>query len=121
MNRQVFTISPSGAVAGLQVKPGKGFDLRQMGHAKITRASEVLFAEDRQLWYVEVREGKFAGRIIDTALMALAGLSDVGHLNVLILPPEIGEPPARCYCAEYDQAVTLEIAVLDGLRERGLL
>lgn len=119
MGRQVLTISPDGSIAGLQVKPGRGFDLRGMGRAHITRASEVLFDENNQMWYVEVREGRHAGRIIDDEMVASAfawkGLPATrasatvsGTRNVVL-------------CFDYDDAVALEIAVLDGLRERGLL
>jgi hypothetical protein len=112
--RQVVTIGTDGSIAGLQVKPGAGFDLRQMGKARITRASEVLWVEDEQAWCVEVRQGRYDGQKLDTFHMESAGCTweeinpDAVRLSVL-------------YFNEYDAAVKCEIAVLDGLRLKGLL
>lgn len=114
MQRQAITIAPDGSVSGLQVKPGKGFDLRCLGNATITRASEVLWDEGRQLWFVEVRDGRWSGRQIDQWLMEHAGVAG--------LPAGCERRPDNLIMArEYDDAVKLEIAVLDGLRYRGLL
>lgn len=102
---QVISISPKGEVSGLQVKPGKGFDLRKLGKAKIERASEVLFNEDNQKWYVQIVKGKYAG---DT-------VTYMRHQRAL------GEPVmTNCdftlHFNEYDEAVQAEIAVLDHIR-----
>jgi hypothetical protein len=119
MGRQVLTISPDGTIAGLQVKPGKGFDLRQMGRALITRASEVLFSEAKQQWYVEVRDGRAAGRLIDQEMVASALAWD--RLPMGTLTATVRDVENVLVFEEYDDAVAAEIAVLDGLRERGLL
>ena len=65
--RQVITIGPDGMMSGLQVKPGKGLDLRQFGRAEIERASEVLWDSDRQGWIVECRKGVYAGCLLGNA------------------------------------------------------
>lgn len=116
MQRQVITISPDGSVSGLQVKPGKGFDLRKLGNASITRASEVLFSEQHQLWFVEVREGRFSGQPITDNIMRLAGLTY--HDSRIRPDKRIG---GVLWFSDYDDAVLCEIAVLDGLRFRSLL
>jgi hypothetical protein len=114
VSRQAITIGADGSVSGLQVKPGKGFDLRCLGKAIITRASEVEWCEARQLWFVTVKEGRYAGFVIDQAMTEWAGLS--------ALPAGCERRPDNLIMAgEYDDAVRLEIAVLDGLRLKGLL
>ena len=62
MNRQqVITVGPDGSISGLQVKPGQGVDLRDFGAANIKRASEIVFSEEAQLWYVQICLGKYSG------------------------------------------------------------
>lgn len=106
MNRQVITVHPDGTLSGLQVKPGKGIDLRQFGTANIQRASEVLFNEDRQQWFVEVRKGRYAGKQITWTMLAMA----TGQ----VFKMKANDPVA--HFDEYDDAVNAEIAVLDHIR-----
>lgn len=56
MVMQVITVTQAGEVSGLQVKPGKGVDLRQFGKAKIVRASEIVWNEDAQAWMVVIQD-----------------------------------------------------------------
>ena len=105
--KQVVTIEPGGRVSGLQVKPGKGFDLRTLGDAKIERASEVLWDQDKQQWYVEIRKGRYTGKVITWPMMSAVSGQLASYLA--------SEPTA--YFAEYDDAVAAEIAVLDHIRK----
>lgn len=105
-NRQVITIRPDGSVQGLQVKPGKGLDLRAFGAADIRRASEIVFHPGTQKWFVEFREGPMNGKPLTVSLLANArGLLGVED-----------EPDAVAYFDEYDQAVMGEIDALNFTR-----
>ncbi len=61
--KQVITIAPDGAMSGLQMKPGKGVDLRQFGKADIKRVSEILWSAQAQKWYIEGVTGHLKGHI----------------------------------------------------------
>lgn len=124
--KQVVTIGPDGTISGLQHKKGQGFDLRALGKAQIKRASEVLWSEPYQGWYVEMRggAGRYSGWPLSRDLMRLAGDPEVPpHTTGLI--PANGEPPQPSALTllfeEYEDAVKAEIAVLDALRLKGLL
>ena len=103
--RQVITIGTGGGISGLQVKPGKGMDLRQFGKAVIKRASEILWHERRQKWYVKVLEGTYAGRFVNCADLRKAGYAIDGP----------GWEVA--YFDDYDEAVRAEIAFLNHVRQ----
>lgn len=104
--QQVVTIEPNGRISGLQTKPGKGFDLRSLGKAKIERASEVLFCEDKQQWYVEIRKGRYSGKRITYPM-----LSAVTNTTLKFTASD-----PTVYFNEYDDAVKGEIALLDHIR-----
>jgi hypothetical protein len=115
---QVVTVHPDGSISGLQRKPGQGFDLRTMGHAQIRRASEVIWDDMCQRWYVAILEPPFRGRTLDRHVCRDSGV------NLTSVMPESALEWDRAGCAmffEYDDAVKAEIAVLDGLRVRGKL
>lgn len=121
--KQVITVTSLGEIAGLQVKPGKGFDLRTLGKASITRASEIVWNEENQRWRVELREGagSYAGRTV-TAWLAVDALGSAwdraipSHFEVWD-----GDKEHYLEFVNYDDAVKAEIAVLDGLRLQGKL
>lgn len=50
--KQVISITPEGSLHGLQVKQGKGVDLRQFGHADIRRATNIEWVEEDQRWQI---------------------------------------------------------------------
>lgn len=112
MSNQVITIEPDGTVSGLQVKPGKGFDLRSLGAAKIERASEVIWCEPEQRWQVEIRKGAFEGVTVteDLHQAALRFWETKVHKGTVELT---GKP---ALFVEYEDAVKCEIAVLDMIR-----
>ena len=104
-----------GNMSGLQVKPGKGVDLRQFGRADIKRASDITWDEDAQAWTVVCKVGKYAGhamtnREYHTACKAMGNEFDC-HL---IGQPEHDAAPAQF--DDYDEAVTGEIDWLNHIR-----
>jgi hypothetical protein len=111
-SRQVITISPSGQISGLQVKPGKGVDLRQFGKAQIERASEIVWDDDHQRWFVQITRGQYAGKIIGHDFCEEVGFKRHGiDVNYYC-----GAPDNRLVVQDYDEAVRLEIMVLDHIR-----
>lgn len=115
MQDQVITIGMDGTISGLQRKPGQGIDLREFGHAEITRASEIVWSEIEQLWTVVPLQGRYAGIAMSRddweawVSWPPAGLTRTAHATNTLL------------FAEYDDAVKAEIAFLDALRIAGLL
>lgn len=105
---QVITITPHGAIVGLEHKPGRGIDLKQFGRAdKITRASEPIFCPDRQQWRVEFRDaGRWTGFTLTRSLLGMARGEPVPHVGA--------EDPA--FFSAYDDAVQGEIDALNYLR-----
>lgn len=114
-NRQVITIRPDGQVEGLQRKPGQGLDLRKLGNASITRASEIVWSDREQKWFVHILSGRFAGKTLTYGLW----------INVVGARPPAGRDKLvntdRILFEEYDDAVKAEIAFLDAARLRGRL
>lgn len=126
VSRQVVTIHTDGSVSGLQRKPGQGFDLRCLGKATITRASEIVWSEDHQMWYVVPVGEKFTDMLswrkaFDSAAASLAGLERLpaGCQYVRVAAENVVADVVMA--KEYDDAVAFEIAVLDGLRLKGKL
>lgn len=118
---QVITIHPDGTMSGLQRKPKQGVDLRQFGHAEIRRASEIVWDDMEQAWFVTILRGPSAGENITPFHCDDAGL---GTNDILALAPSAKIPTKmgmRIWFAEYDEAVKVEIAVLDGMRLKGVL
>ena len=104
-NRQVITIRPDGSIQGLQVKPGKGLDLRKFGAADIVRASEVVFHPGRQQWFVQLRLTGCEPSLCVSLLAVARGVPGV----------EDGANDVA-YFDEYDDAVQGEIDALNYLR-----
>lgn len=121
--RQVISVKANGSISGLQHKPGKGIDLRQFGKANITRASEIVWNEMVQKWYVQFIRGPLAGHTLTQDVWE--------RLN---MPTPAGEPPelhpvespiGHELCAtvyptamfeEYDEAVDAEVAYFNHVR-----
>jgi hypothetical protein len=119
--KQVITIHRDGSISGLQRKPGQGLDLRQLGKAEIRRATEILWNEEEQAWYIHILQGLHA---TDPLGPFHCGIADVSYEEVSALAPS-GVRPAYgggyLLFNEYDEAVKVEIVVLDALRVKGLL
>jgi hypothetical protein len=147
VRKQVITITVEGTMQGLQVKSGQGLDLRQFGDAKIVRASEIVFDDDKQAWKVDVLQE--AGRGVVTfqrfkeALGVKYNNETVIHINAAsgssyvalgfntdkrpggLLAnewtiDEYGDGDGVLYFEDYNAAVGVEIAYLDGLRKQGV-
>lgn len=112
-DKQIITVSPEGALSGLQRKPGQGVDLRQFGQAAIERASLIEWAEDMQGWYINVLQEAGKGRVHKSDLDRV-GVSIPDHA-----PYQLGHRFGCLYFAEYEHAVEVEILYLDALRRRG--
>ena len=102
--RQVITIGTGGGISGLQVKPGKGLDLRQFGRAVIKRASEIVWDEQQQKWFVKILTGRYGGKVLFWSMLHRAGFSESRKL-------------APAYFTDYDDAVKAEIAFLNHVRQ----
>ena len=124
--RQVITVGADGSLQGLQHKPGKGLDLRQFGPAHIVRATEVLWHETDQGWFVEFRSGPLTGELLDAGHVKAAGMDyesppfPVKQNVYAAFGRNAAEDEPVLLFAEYDDAVKAEIAVLDGLRLNGV-
>lgn len=127
MKRQVISILVDGTMQGLQVKPGQGLDLTKFGKATVIRASEIVWDEDAQAWFVDVLQEAGRGpvtfnRFADGALGADAqSTSDVTvTLNRIAPSGWSGEDNEPLLFISYDEAVRAEVAYLDGLRLQGV-
>lgn len=134
--KQVITISPSGTISGLQVKPGKGLDLRRFGHAKIERVSEIVWCEEAQAWFVQVLsrpvrdwmletwvDERPEGEVLWSHWIEAKGAADV-LANIFDLK---GGTPKGCKISmgrmlfqEYEDAVSAEVDFLNALRLKGI-
>ena len=114
--RQVITFCVDGSVSGLQHKKGRGVDLRQFGEVHIERASHIIWSDMRQRWLVEFLTGPYTGQLLDCSIWKHA----VG--NDLPMPKEsFTLEDGTITFQDYDDAVSAEVATLDGLRLQALL
>ena len=113
---QVITITPAGQVSGLQRKPGQGLDLTKLGRAKVERVSEIVWHEDHQRWFVEIKTGPLAGEVLTAALCDKHGFDAKNFVGDWWS----GAPDNRIVWASYDDAVRGEVAFLDHVRLRGI-
>ena len=109
--KQLITVSPSGEISGLQFKKGKGLDLRTFGEAKIIRSSLIEWDEQCQQWYINLLKRGVVTR--DVAQQAGLGWDDMEKFN-----GELEDIGGECIYRfdEYEDAVSAEIAVIQGLR-----
>lgn len=122
---QVITIGPDGSMSGLQVKPGRGVDLRQFGRASIVRASEIVWDETHQAWTVVIQDAPgmdvLKGVTVTLGMASLACVLDkVAEIQNRGLNRVMAwgqDNPLRF--SEYDEAVEFEIAYLDAWRLKG--
>lgn len=116
--RQVITINPLGGISGLQRKKGQGIDLTAFGKADVKRVSEILWHEEAtdcpRGWHIHFLLGVRAG-----TLLTVGAYKAHKHLG---LPPILNEDShddAIASFDDYDDAVKVEVAVLDNDRLMG--
>ena len=117
---QVITISPDGVISGLQVKKGRGVDLRSFGPASIKRVSEIAFDDEAQLWYVSIIDGPFKGNALTIRMwsdtVSAGGWVEPKGLRM----PDGWKPDSVMTFLDYDEAVEAEIAFLNAARSQGV-
>ena len=130
MGNQVVTIHPGGGISGLQRKRGRGLDLRQFGHAKIERVSEIIWYEPLQCWRVNVLDLDACRWMARACSMRYPspGISLNRYHWVAAVADEDPDGTATDTARavplkfhDYDDAVAAEVAFLDALRIRGVL
>lgn len=138
MQKQVITILPTGEVTGLQVKPGKGVDLRKLGSkAHIERVSVIQWSDEMQMWYVDVLQEVGRGHLTVTkwteaCFPQIVGVDDLGLRAITVVTARAAMDQLidhgqrvgnygddTIYFDEYDDAVKAEIEFLNLLRVEG--
>ena len=124
--QQVITIAKDGTSSGLQVKPGKGLDLQQLGRdigvkASTVRASEIAWDEEEQAWFVDVLQevGKGPLTVAKLCFEARLDREEVDRMAPSIDHKKSPLFTSPVYFGSYDDAVKVEIAYLDALRLKG--
>lgn len=119
---QVITISKTGVVSGLQVKKGKGFDLKSLGRASIERVSEILWHERTQKWIIKLLDpapAMYRGRL-SLQVLEHAGFPFPAHATTEEVGIFTDVKRTLVLFEDYDDAVITEIAFLNSLRVRGV-
>ena len=120
MTKQVITVTPDGGLSGLQVKKGRGLNLQSMGHAKTVRASEIVWDEHWQAWFVNVLTGPGQGPISLARWREATGAGRWDRPAGLSKGDPIDYNGRVLYFDDYDAAVAVEIEYLNGLRLAGI-
>jgi hypothetical protein len=108
---QLITIAADGSMTALQVKRGKGLDLRQFGHADIVRSSLIEWDAEVQGWKVRLLHCTVDHGLLTPDLCHKAGV------DVPDTAQRYGEGgECALYFDEYEDAVTAEVDVIQGLR-----
>jgi hypothetical protein len=105
--KQLITISKDGTLTGLQMKKGKGVDLRKLGSASIVRSSLIEWRESHQAWFVKFLNGELSYKEITSTLSDNLGLS---------LSPDSQFGEGVLLWEDYDDAVKAEIEVIQAIR-----
>jgi hypothetical protein len=118
MSKQLITIAPDGSISGLQMKRGRGLDLRVLGPAAIVRSTEIEWDEGHQKWFVRFLQGKREHTVLV-----------VDDLRTYNLPAHV-ETVGRAKLAggwmwdyallfaDYEDAVAAEVAVIQAMRKQ---
>lgn len=107
--KQLITIKPDGSLVGLQVKKGKGLDLREFGRAKIVRSTLIEWDEDYQGWYVRFLNGAMKDQILNRAMF--------WGYRIHPLHKTVRRSDAAMIYADYEDAVIAEVAAVQGMRK----
>jgi hypothetical protein len=128
--KQIVTIHPDGTISGLQVKPGQGMDLTEMGEAEVRRASEIEWNTEHQAWQVRPLGPPDGSRMVTRPVTlrmystatnqrpfeAMEALKSAAPSGVGVAPGDDGVLLFK----NYTEAVKIEIQYLDGLRVMGV-
>lgn len=123
--RQVITVDAAGVISGLQVKKGRGVDLRSLGKATIVRASEIEWDEGKQAWQVVIRDAPgmeaIKGVAVTYRMAEVAGVDKLARDMMLedrmnAVTESVDLPLTF---PDYEDAVAFEIAFLDAHRLAG--
>lgn len=138
MTKQVITITPDGELSGLQVKKGRGLDLKALGHAEIERASEITWDEAAQCWRVHVLNEVACQWMMNNTggrdRPYLRGGVTLTHNQRFMATGDVELPSGALSnmraggkhdgdwlgFVDYDDAVAAEIEFLNALRTRGI-
>jgi len=120
MPKQLITINPDGSIEGLQVKKGRGVDLRQFGTANIERITNIEWAAEEQKWFIRFLLGELAGCLASANVVR----ATAGYIENLPCPnPNLTAPvngtPGTLLWDDYDDAVKAEIAIIQAARKAG--
>lgn len=113
MRTQLITIDPLGGIESLQMK-GDALDLRPFGRAAIERTTEIIWNEDKQAWGIKLLHGALAG-LVTLALYCSHAESNTPD-DFEVIADESIVPLWR----EYDDAVSAEVELVQGLRVAGI-
>lgn len=126
----LITVSPDGSVSGLQMKRGKGVDLRTLGIARIERVTLIEWEPQYQKWFIRtvesdrswtistIRESfpfhpssdSICWRWWDRWLGVELVWPDKGFIRIHGLP--INKRDSVLYFDDYEDAVAVEVAVI---------
>ena len=107
MSDQLISIAVGGAMTSLQLK--RGLDLRQFGNANIVRSSLIEWSEHRQKWFIRLLH--YHGRDVDVSTVLIQSI------HVDWLKAEVFANDDTLYFSEYEDAVTVEVNVIQALRQ----
>lgn len=137
--QQLLTITPFGQIVSLQTKPGKGVDPRQFGRADIKRTTIIEWNEARQEWWIKFLNGNAknhpacvemwveckipleqipARHTVEASVLRHRGAKGGYTFKPGDTKPkeEFDVSASVLYFAEYDDAVTAEIVLVQALR-----
>lgn len=116
--KQLITIDKDGVVTGLQMKRGKGLDLRTLGVAKIERSSLIEWSDLYQKWYIKFLNGKMANRVACVSIADDAGMADKVGESAIAFHFELETVAERSAYLfdDYEDAVIAEVKLIQALR-----
>ena len=116
--KQLITVGTDGSLTSLLTKRGRGLDIKQLGEAEVVRSSEIEWEDSAKGWWIHLLNCKLHQGIVNRDMVEVAGAEAMDMVAGL----ECWQMGAGGECAihfrDYDEAVTVEVAVIQGLRKR---